>query len=178
MALEFAAENEHAQLFTKTHCFKSIAEFEISFKGNMTCLKRCKEVSKELFDKLMLHLKDYVMKAKLSTEIEYEYCISKDDVMKKTATYHSSKDVRYLFLENSHQFYHKNMNALIQRYRQYLSIPQVNVIKVKWIVISVSCFPKHKNRRKPMKLQPITRVRIPTRKQLTDPYHRKMLNRH
>ena len=176
MAFNFVAENEHARLSVRRHSLKSIADFEIEFKQGMTCLRRCKELSKELFDKLMLHLKDYVMKAKLYTEIEYDFFNRDGSVDKKTATYQSCRGLLHLFVGNSHQFYNTSMNALIQRYTQYLCVPQVKVTKVKWIGVSVFCSPKYDKREKPIKLKPIVRMIAPTRGQLNNPRYREKLN--
>ena len=176
MVFNFVCENEYARLFVKRQSLNVIADFEIHFKQDMTCLRRCKEVSKELFDKLMLHLKDYMMKAKLYTEIEYDYFNNDGSVAKKTATYQSCSSLLYLFHDNSHQFYNTYMNVLIKRQRQYLYVPHVKVTKVKWIGISVLCSPKHDKQGKPIKFKPIVRMIAPTRRQLNDPRYREKLN--
>ena len=176
MAFNFVAENEHARLSVKRHSLKSIADFEIEFKQGMTCLRRCKELSKELFDKLMLHLKDYMMKAKLYTEIEYDFFNRDGSVDKKTATYQSCRSLLYLYFGNSHQFYNTYMNVLIQRYRQFSCVPQVKVTKVKWIGISVFCSPKYDKRGKFIKFKPIVHMIVPIRSQLNNPRYREKLN--
>ena len=59
------------------------------------------------------------------------------------------------------------MDVLIQTYRENLNIPKVKVIKVKSIRISVSCM---------LTFQPNIRIHILTRKRLTDPRYRELLN--
>lgn len=178
MSFNFVTENEHARIFAKRQSLNAVAEFEIHFKRDMTCLRQCKEVSKELFEKLMFHLKDYMMKATMYTEIDYEYRARYGEVVNKTATYCSSKDMRYLCLESCHQFYNKYMNVLIQRYRQYLCIPEVKVTKVKWIGIKLFRTPRYDKRGMPIKFQPIVRYHVPTRRQLTNfRYHEKINER-
>ena len=137
MAFNTIAENEHARLVLKASSFHHVADVEIQFKKNISCLRTCEDVTKDLFDKFIQQCETYMMKAIMFIDIDYELRQG-SNVMTKTATYYSSRGERFLCVDNADHFYRLFMRTVKCSMKRRCSSPHCKIIKVKRIGISLT----------------------------------------
>ena len=137
MASTTIADNELACLVLKPSSFISFKEYEIQFKQDISCVRTCIDATKDLFDTLIQQCGSFLMMIDMFMDIDYEQRRDKV-VIKKTATYHSSKGERFLCSANANHVYRKFMKTVKCCLRQRCSSPNFEIMKVKRIGIALN----------------------------------------